>query len=78
MNPAGRSDSSESRSDLERFCQIVAWDDELHSSLLATTDEQRFAALAVELGQRHGCRFATGEVRAALEEKRRAWLQHWV
>ena len=71
-------DSSGFKKNLERFCSIVVADDQLHLALLDAPDLERFAALTVELAQKHGCHFTVEEVRAALEEKRRAWLQHWV
>ncbi len=78
MDLERRGDSSGFQRNLERFCRIVATDDQLHLALLDAPDLERFAALTVELGQKHGCCFTVEEVRAALEEKRRAWLQHWV
>ena len=71
-------DRSESRENLNRFCGIVAEDDQLYLELLAVPDVERFARLTVSLGQKHECRFTVEEVLAALEEKRRTWLQQWV
>ena len=71
-------DRSESRINLNRFCDIVAEDDQLYLELLAVPDVERFARLTVSLGQQHECRFTVEEVLAALEEKRRTWLQQWV
>lgn len=78
MDLKEREDTSKSRINLERFCGIVAGDDKLYLELLAAPDVERFADLTVELGQKHGYRFTVEAVRAALEEKRRAWLQEWV
>jgi len=66
------------RQNWERFHQIVLRDDQLLSQLQQAADLQSFAALAVELGQREGCRFTTEHVRAAVQEARRAWLERWL
>jgi hypothetical protein len=62
----------------ERFCQLVLEDDALHKALRETPDTESFIALTVELAQSHGCDFTPDDLRQALEDKRREWLERWV
>lgn len=61
-----------------RFGELVLADPELHAQLRATANEQEFVALAVRLGADRGCDFSLPVVQAAVEEKRRAWLERWL
>lgn len=63
---------------LERFRQLVLADRGLHAQLRQTADLDGFVALAVRLGAERGCVFTDQEVRAALRECRRAWLERWI
>jgi hypothetical protein len=63
---------------LERFRQIVLADPRLHQQLRETSDLNGFVALAVRLGAERDCIFTEEEVRAALRECRRAWLERWI
>jgi hypothetical protein len=63
---------------LERFRQMVLADRSLHERLRQTADLDGFVALAVRLGAERDCTFTDQEVRAALREVRRAWLERWI
>jgi hypothetical protein len=63
---------------LERFGELVLTDCELHDQLRATANEAAFVALAVRLGAERGCEFTATVVQAAINEKRRAWLERWL
>jgi hypothetical protein len=63
---------------LERFRQLVLADRSLHEQLRQTSGLDGFVALAVRLGAERECVFTEQEVRAALRECRRAWLERWV
>jgi len=63
---------------LGRFGELVLANRELHDQLRATANEADFVALAVQLGAEHGCEFAATVVQAAINEKRRAWLERWL
>ncbi len=63
---------------LERFRQLVLADRSLHRQLLQTPDLPGFVALAVRLGAERDCNFTEQEVRAALRECRRSWLERWI
>jgi hypothetical protein len=63
---------------LERFRQLVLADRDLHQQLRQTSDLDGFVALAVRLGAERACAFTEQEVRAALRECRRAWLEKWI
>ncbi len=63
---------------LERFVELVLAERALHDQLRATTDEATFVALAVRLGVERGCEFTATVVLAAINEKRRAWLERWL
>jgi hypothetical protein len=63
---------------LERFGELVLANRELHDQLRAAADQEAFVALAVQLGAAHGCEFAATVVQAAINEKRRAWLERWL
>jgi hypothetical protein len=70
--------SLNSRGDLEHFRQLVLEDDQLLEQLRQAGGLESFAALAVALGQQRGCAFTSEQVRAAVQEARRAWLQGWI
>ena len=63
---------------LERFRQLVLADRSLREQLRQTSDLEGFVALAVRLGAERDCVFTDQEVRAALRECRRAWLERWI
>jgi hypothetical protein len=63
---------------LERFRQLVLADRTLHEQLRRTSGLDGFVTLAVRLGVEHDCAFTDQEVRAALRECRRAWLERWI
>jgi hypothetical protein len=63
---------------LERFRQLVLADRGLHEQLRQTADLDVFVALAVRLGSERGCVFTEQEVRDAVRECRRAWLERWI
>lgn len=66
------------RQNLERFGEMVLADCQLHEQLRATATEAEFAALAVRLGAERGCDFTPPVVQAAINEKRRLWLERWL
>ena len=63
---------------LERFGELVLADRELHDRLRAAANQEAFVALAVQLGAERGCAFTAPVVQAAINEKRRAWLERWL
>ena len=63
---------------LERFSQLVLAERGLQEQLRRTADLEGFVALAVRLGAERDCLFTEKEVRAALRECRRAWLERWI
>jgi hypothetical protein len=66
------------RQDLERFRQIVQQQPTLQEQLLQAPADQAFNELALRLGAEHGCPFTAEELREALREARRTWLERWV
>jgi hypothetical protein len=63
---------------LERFRQLVLADRSLLEQLRQTSDQESFVALAVRLGAERDCVFTEAEMRAALREFRRVWLERWI
>jgi hypothetical protein len=63
---------------LERFRQLVLAERGLFDQLRQTADLDGFVALAVRLGAERGCVFTDQDVRAAVRECRRAWLERWI
>jgi len=63
---------------LNRFGDLVLADRELHDALRAVPAGESFLALMVRLGAEHGCSFTAATVQAAVNEKRRAWLERWI
>ena len=63
---------------LERFRLIVLEECELLAELRQTADLDAFVALAVRKGLERGCEFTGQDVRAALRESRRVWLERWI
>jgi len=63
------------RKNLECFVQLVLADPNLLEQLRAPVNLEHFAALAIRLGRDRGCDFTAEEVRAAVRERRRAWLE---
>jgi hypothetical protein len=71
-------ESLNERQNLERFGELVLADRQLHDRLRATANEAAFVALAVRLGAERECNFTAPVVQAAVNEKRRAWLERWL
>jgi len=63
---------------LERFRQIVLADRGLFDQLRQRADLDGFVAVVVRLGAERGCGFTEQEVRVALRECRRVWLERWI
>jgi hypothetical protein len=63
---------------LDRFRQRVLADRTLFEQLRQTANLDGFVALAVRLGAEQGCVFTEQDVRGALRECRRAWLERWI
>jgi hypothetical protein len=70
-------DLTEQRRNLEHFGELVLADRDLHERLRAADGVKAFVALTVELGGERGCVFTTPVVEAALQERRRVWLERW-
>jgi hypothetical protein len=71
-------ETPDTRENLNRFRQLVLEDDKLLERLRATGDLESFVALTVQLGGEHGYALTPEQVRAAVQEQRRAWLQKWI
>ena len=63
---------------LERFRQLVLADRGLHEQLRQAAGLDAFVELTVRLGAERDCLFTAEDVRAALRECRRAWLERWI
>jgi hypothetical protein len=63
---------------LERFSQMVLADRQLHEQLRTTANLESFIALAVRLSRERGCELTPEEIRAAVQERRRAWFERWI
>ncbi|HEX3718933.1 MAG TPA: hypothetical protein VH595_13270 [Verrucomicrobiae bacterium] len=63
---------------LERFRRLVLADPQLLEKLRKNSDLNTFITLTVRLGAERGCIFTADQVRAALQESRRAWLERWI
>ena len=63
---------------LEGLRWLVMADAALQGQLWAETEREAFVALAVALGESRGCRFAAEDVRQALLEGRRTWIERWL
>ena len=71
-------ESNPEQLNFERFGELVLEDRGLHAQLRATPHEEAFVTLAVRLGADRGLDFSAPVVRAAVQEKRRAWLERWL
>jgi hypothetical protein len=65
-------------SEFDRFRRFVLRDPSLQEKLLETTDRTEFTSLALRLGEQLGTRFTAGDVDAALQAARRAWIERWI
>jgi hypothetical protein len=65
-------------SDFDRFRRLVLRDPTLQAELMPVTDRSEFTSLAIRLGEQHGARFTTGDVDAAFQAARRAWIERWI
>lgn len=65
-------------SGFERFRQIVLRDPSLQAELMQATDLTEFTSLAIRLGEQHRARFTAGDVDAAMQAARRAWIERWI
>ena len=57
------------------FQQLVAEDAAIFKRLENTADSDAFVERAVELGAAHGLIFGSDDVKAALQNARRAWFE---
>jgi len=64
--------------ELERFHRLVMTDAALQDQLWAASEREAFVALAVALGESRGCGFTAADVRQALGEGRRTWIERWL
>ena len=62
-------------SEFERFRRLVLSDPSLQGELMQVTDRKEFTSLALRLGEQHGARFTAGDVDAAFQAARRAWIE---
>jgi hypothetical protein len=65
-------------SDFERFRRLVLRDPSLQAELMQATDRTAFTSMVLGLGERHGARFSAGDVDAAFQAARRAWIERWI
>jgi hypothetical protein len=63
---------------LDRFAEWVLADRALHDQLRAAPNEPAFVELAVRLAAERGCDVSPSALRAAIVQKRRAWLERWL
>jgi hypothetical protein len=71
-------DTQSQQQALERFSEVVLADRPLHDQLRATPNEQAFIELAIRLAAQRGCEVSAATLQAAINEKRRAWLERWL
>jgi hypothetical protein len=62
----------------EEFRRLVLGDATLQERLRETRGLKAFLDLTLRMGEEHGYSFTAEDVRDALRESRRAWLQRWV
>jgi predicted ribosomally synthesized peptide with nif11-like leader len=67
-----------SQQDLDRFRNLVLRDHALQEQLREPGDGDDFLALVLQLGQARGFDFTEGDVTAAMQASRRAWIERWV
>ena len=60
------------------FRELVMTDLALQDQLWAASEREVFVTLAVALGESRGCVFTAEDVRQALQEGRRAWIERWL
>jgi hypothetical protein len=63
---------------MEAIRLIVLGEDELQTSLLSTTDANRFAEAVAAIASDHGLPLRPEDVREALAAERRRVLERWV
>ena len=63
---------------LVRFSQMVLADRQLHEQLRMAANLESFIALAVRLSRERGCDLTAEEIRAAVQNRRRAWFERWI
>ncbi len=63
---------------MEAIRLIVLGEDELQTSLLSTTDADRFVEAVVAIASDHGLHLCPEDVRQALAAERRRVLERWV
>jgi hypothetical protein len=64
--------------DFERFQELVLADRALLDQLRATPNEPAFIELAVRLAAERRCALTAQDLRVAMAQKRRAWLERWL
>jgi len=64
--------------DLDRFRELVLEDSELQEQLREPNDVDKFRALVLQLGQERGFDFSEGDVTAAMQASKRAWMERWI
>lgn len=64
--------------DFEAFRRLVLQDLYLQAQLRDEPDQQKFIALAVQLGAERDCHFTADDLVMELQASRRAWFERWV
>ncbi|MEP7336643.1 MAG: Nif11-like leader peptide family natural product precursor [Acidobacteriota bacterium] len=64
--------------DFEAFRHLVLQDLSLQAQLRDEPDQQKFIALAVQLGTERDCHFTADEVVRELQVSRRGWFERWI
>jgi predicted ribosomally synthesized peptide with nif11-like leader len=67
-----------SSQNLERFRELVHREPALQEQLIEPSTTDDFLALVLQVGRARGFDFTEGDVHAAMQASRRAWMERWI
>jgi len=71
-------ETSNQQWNLERFGELVLADRSLLDQLRAASNEPAFIQLAIRLAAERGLDLTASALQAAINQKRRSWLERWL
>ena len=66
------------REQFEQFRTLVLQENSLQEKLRYISDMDEFLEAIIELGNDHGFEFTSQDVREAMQENRRVWIERWI
>ncbi len=67
-----------SQQSFDHFRELVLQDPALQTQLQAANNLSELTPLVLKLGRERGCEITAGDIEAAWQAARRAWIERWI